>query len=200
MRREHFPVSGPIRLEVATGSGDIQLLGGDEGEAIVELRGGPEDEYLVELNGSDLVVRPPVRASGKRRFARTNIKVYLPGGTTAAARTASGDITTSVELHGLDAATASGNIRISDDVAEDVHIKTASGDVRLQNVGGDAGVATASGTITIDGIGGDFRVNSASGDIRVHSVGGIVEAKSSAASTGIGTGSAASPSSTVASP
>jgi DUF4097 and DUF4098 domain-containing protein YvlB len=186
MRREQFAISGPIRLEVATGSGDIQLLRGSLDEAVVELRGGPENEYTVDLNAADLVVRPPVKGNGKRRFARTNIKVYLPEGSATSASTASGDITVSLEMRRIDAVTATGEVRLIHDVAEDVRIKTASGDIKVERVGGDVSISTASGDVVVDRVAGDLRTRAASGDLRVHSVAGVVEAKSVSGDLSVG--------------
>lgn len=176
MRREEFTISGPVRLDVSTGSGNIQLLAGPAESATVELRGGPEDEYTVEMTGADLVVRPPLKTSGKRRFARTNIKVYLPDGSTASVRTASGDVTASVALHDLDVSTASGDLRVTDDLAGDLTIKTASGDTRSENVAGDVAIKSASGDVSLEEVGGELRLNSASGDVRAVAVAGAIEA------------------------
>jgi len=178
MRREEFSLTGPVRLDVSTGSGNIQLLAGAADSAIVELRGGPEDEYTIEMIGADLVVRPPLKESGKRRFARTNIKVHLPDGSTASARTASGDVTASVALHDLDVSTASGDVRVTCDLAGNLTIKTASGNVRGENIAGDVAIKSASGDVSLEEVGGELRFNSASGDVRAAAVAGTVDAKS----------------------
>ena len=177
MRRESFPLSGPLLFEIATSSGDVEILPGTASEVTVELRGGPVDAYIVEFAGSNLVVRAPTKPSGKRRYTTTDIKVFVPDNASGNVRTTSGDLRVATRLRNLVLATASGDCRVQDSVAEDVEAKTASGDLKLRDVGGNLVITTASGDVVVDDVGADFRFNSAGGDARVAAVAGIVEVK-----------------------
>ncbi len=177
MRRQSFKVSAPIFFEVATSSGDVEILPGAAGQVIVELRGGPVDTYTIELNGSDLLVQPSSKPSGKRRYASTDIKVFVPEDAAGRVRTTSGDLVVVPRLHSLVLATASGDCRVDGSVTERLEAKTTSGDIKLRDVGGNLVVTTASGQVVAGSVGGDLRFNSASGDARVAAVGGAVEVK-----------------------
>jgi len=177
MRREVFTVSGNVTFELITGSGDVEVLSSGGEEVIVELRGGPESDYTVELNGSDLVVRPPSKRSGKRRFSSTDIKLYVPEQAAGEVRVASGDVIVGTDLRELTVATASGDIRVNATVGGDFGAKTASGDIKTRGIGGHVLIATASGDVTIEDVGGDLSFNSASGDLRANKVAGMVEIK-----------------------
>jgi DUF4097 and DUF4098 domain-containing protein YvlB len=192
MRRESFTVTGPLVFDVATSSGDIEIVASDAGKVVVELRGGPADSYVVELHGSDLNVHPPTRSSGKRRYASTHVRVFVPDGAGGRLRTSSGDIQVAPSLNALTLATASGDCRVHGSVAADVAAKTASGDVRLGNVGGSLVATTASGGIVVDEVGADFRLDSASGDARVSAVAGSVEAKMVSGDLTVGSAAGAS--------
>jgi DUF4097 and DUF4098 domain-containing protein YvlB len=127
------------------------------------------------MNGGNLIVHPPSKRSGKRRYASTDIKLRVPAGATGDIRTASGDIAVLVELRSLVVATASGDLRSSYAIAEDLEVKTASGDVKVRDVGGNVFATTASGDGVMDDVHGDVRFNSASGDLRVGRVDGVIE-------------------------
>lgn len=185
MRREVFTVGRRLTFELVTGSGDVEVLSSEDGDVIVELRGGPEAGFTVELNGSDLVVRPPTKRSGKRRFASTDIKLYVPGEATGEIRVASGDVVIGTDLRELNVATASGDIRVNAAITEDFRAKTASGDVKTRRVGGQVFVATASGDVALENVGSDLTFNSASGDLRAGAVAGIVEIKGVSADVSI---------------
>lgn len=178
MRRESFPEGGPITFEVITGSGNVEVLPAGDDETVVELRGGRESEYIIEMRGSVLVVQPPLKQSGKRRFASTDIKIFVAHDSSGEVKTASGDVFVNVGLADLAVATASGNARLTEPISNDLEIKTASGDVKARAVEGHLYIASASGDVTVDGVGGDLRFNSASGDLRTGRVGGVVEIKS----------------------
>ena len=177
MRREEFAVTGPVLFEVSTTSGDIEVLSGSQDVAIVELRGGPEDGFVVELTGGALLIKPPARKSGRRRFVSTDIKIWVPDGSSGDIRTASGDVVIHAMLENLALATASGDVRMSQDLDGDLTAKTASGDLRGGVVGGTAHVSTASGDVLLEAVGGDLTFNSASGDARVGAVAGVADAR-----------------------
>ncbi len=177
MRREVFTVSRTVTFELVTGSGDVEVLASGGDEVIVELRGGPETGYTVEMNGSDLVVRPPIKRSGKRRFASTDVKLYVPDDAAGEIRVASGDVIVGTEVGELNVASASGDIRVNATVLRDFFAKSASGDVKTRRVGGHVFIATASGGAIIEDVGGDLTFNSASGDLRAGAVAGMIEIK-----------------------
>ncbi len=186
MRRESFSFTGPLFFDIATSSGDVEILSGDGDQVIVELRGGPAETYVVELQGSELMVRPPSKPSGKRRYASTDIKVYVGDDSGGSVRTSSGDLLVVPPLRHLTFATASGDCRLQDSVGDDLEVKTASGDLKLRDVEGNLTMTTASGDVVADVVGADFRFNSASGGARIAAVAGTIEVKTVSGDLSVG--------------
>jgi len=186
MRREAFPVEGPVALVVRAPAGTVEIEAADVSEATVELEAeregaeGPVQDAVIELRpGSD---RPELLVDiqhgfrlGGRRGPRLSIVFGGGPSVRAAIRVPAGS---SVEVHS-EAADVTGTGRF--DRAE---VKSAAGDVRLDEVEGDAQVKCVAGDVTLGSIGGAASVNSVSGDATVgkvvgpavfHSVSGDIE-------------------------
>ncbi len=169
MRRETFPVTGPVALVVRAPAGMVEIEAVDTSEAVVELRAerngadGAIEGALVELRpGSD---RPELFVDVQQGFRIGNRKgfslsIVFGGGPAvrAAIRVPTGS---SVEVES-DAADVTGTGRF--DRAE---VKTAAGDVRLDEVEGDVRVKCVAGDVTLGSIGGEAHINSVSGDATI---------------------------------
>lgn len=191
-RSERIAVSGRIRLDISTSSGDITVVPGEPDRVDVELSGVTE-HYTVELVGDTVVVHPD--KSRSRRFRSTTVLVRAPEGTTVVARCSSGDISVTVPATDVDLSVASGDIRVLsvggdakvraasgdvtiDEVARRAVVTTASGSVRVGTIGTEAAITTASGDAVVDLLEGTAKFQTASGDITIRRVtGGNVTAK-----------------------
>lgn len=159
-RSERIAVSGPVRLDISTSSGDIAVVPGEPDRVDVELS-GVTDHYTVELVGDTVVVHPD--KSRSRRFRSTTVLVRAPEGTTVVARCSSGDINVTVPATDVDLSVASGDIRVLS-VRGDAKVRAASGDVTIDTVLRRAAITTASGSVKVGTIGTEAAITTASGD------------------------------------
>lgn len=175
MRRETFPASGPIRLDLHVDAGQIVVEAGVVAETIVELEplGGEESERAVEEARVDfhdgvLVVDVPGQR-GIRLFARSpevRLTVHCPSGCDLEIRAASADLRAAGRFASADVESASGDVELAE-VAGDAKAKAASGDVKLGSVGGSLRAEAASGDVEVEQVSRDAKVRTASGDVSV---------------------------------
>jgi putative adhesin len=183
-------VTGPVRLEVTTGSGAIVIRSGAAGE--VRIRG----EVRARGYGLDSAMRraqeiassPPIDQSGNlirlggRRgespFGAVAISytVETPGDTEASAKDGSG----SVEITGLrDPVTVtlgSGDARM-DDLGDNVTITLGSGSIRVSRVHGSVTFQSGSGRLSFNDVREDIRGTAGSGNIDVDRAQGRVNVR-----------------------
>jgi|SRR5579884_1842690 len=177
-----FDVDGPIRLDVRLTSGEIDITAAGTDRATVELIAHDDDTQelvdaaRVELNGRELIVDVPWRRRGLSIgsfFSDRGVtcRIRCPESSSLKARVKSAEVTVQGTMADVDAATASGDVRLAT-VSGNLVAKTASGDVTAASVAGNASVNTASGDVELGPVGGVLSANSASGDVSVASLGG----------------------------
>jgi hypothetical protein len=178
-QRFHTPL--PLRLDVDIPTGDIDVRTVDGDESTVVLEG---DEKLLEhVHVTHDGDRLAVGFRGKKPFGITiaigaftfgsegiRLRATVPHGTEAAVTSASADAALEGRLRALRAKTASGDVRVRGEIEETATVKTVSGDVELDRVGGDLHAQTVSGDVAAGAVGGSVEVKSVSGDIRVDSL------------------------------
>lgn len=121
----------------------------------------------VELRGDTLIVHGPKTRRWVGRTPRLRVEIRTPVDSTLSADLASA----SLACHGR---------------LLDVRVKSASGDVELEQMTGDARLDSASGHIRIGQVDGDLRAETASGRITAVRVGGSVRAKTASGEVEIG--------------
>lgn len=179
-------VSGPLRLEVNTGSGDITVRSGPAGHVAITGRivgstgwwnGASEEEVRA------LEKNPPIRRSGNTitldRSPYDNIsidyEITVPVETQLAVDTGSGDCTVSGLHGGVAIETGSGDIRL-EDIIGNVKLDTGSGTIRARRVAGSFDAHTGSGDIGVVLAGpGDVRAHTGSGNADVRGVVGALD-------------------------
>jgi len=159
-------VSGPVDLDVSTGSGRIAIRSGESGR--VEVRGSiyVRDGFF-SLRDADRVARdveaaPPIEQTGNtirigrmdntsyRDRVSISYEIVVPPNTVVRSRTGSG----SQEITGVDgpvdASTGSGRIRVAN-VRANVSANTGSGSIAAEGITGGLRARTGSGSITAGG-------------------------------------------------
>jgi DUF4097 and DUF4098 domain-containing protein YvlB len=187
MRREAFTVEGAVDLVVRAPAGLVEIDAVDTSEAVVELVGKDDgsaravEEAVVELRqGStrpELVVdiQHGFRVGGRRgprlsvvfgRGPEVRVAVRVPKGSTLDVSTDSANVRGTGTFATADIRSAAGDLRL-DEIAGEATIKSVSGDVAVAEIGGKASVSSVSGDAKIDAVVGAATVHSVSGDIEV---------------------------------
>lgn len=206
MRREAFPVEGPVALVVRAPAGTVEIEAGDVSEATVELQAeresgeGPVQDAVIELRpGSG---RPELLVDiqhgfrlGGRRGPRLSIifgngpavraAIRVPAGSSVEVTADAADINATGRFDRADVNTAAGDVRL-DEVEGDVRVKCVAGDVTLGTIGGEAMVNSVSGDASIGRVAGNANLHSVSGDIELRESEGSIQAKTISGDVRIG--------------
>jgi DUF4097 and DUF4098 domain-containing protein YvlB len=180
-------VSGTVHLELATGSGDVQIKAGPDGKVHVHgeiwaswsLFG--DSKKLMQ----DLVNNPPIEQSGdtirigkdgsRTKNLKVSYVVEVPHDAQVIATVASGTLYVGGVRGPVKAETASGDVRV-EQIERDTQVSSASGDVVVSDIGDFLHASSASGKVTLSNVKGEVRASSASGDVRVSKPDGRVDA------------------------
>jgi DUF4097 and DUF4098 domain-containing protein YvlB len=161
-----FQTPGPIRLDLRTPSGEIEVEAAGSGETSVCLEGPDEllERSTVELHGDVLRVHVPDRRGLFARSADVRLVVRCPDNSELEARTKSADVAARGWLAAARVETASGDVSL--DRFQTGSVNSASGDVRVNETLGELSVQTASGDVKI-GRTGRLTANLVSGNLEV---------------------------------
>ncbi|HLY60192.1 MAG TPA: DUF4097 family beta strand repeat-containing protein [Terriglobia bacterium] len=176
-------VTGAVDLDVATGSGNIDVRTGDSGSVHVraKIRASNNwhgDSADAEKKVHELETNPPIEQNGNsirighiedpelRRNISISYELEVPAETRLAANTGSGNETISGIQGPLRANTGSGSLKISN-IGDELDANSGSGDIEADSIKGHARVHTGSGWIHASGIAGAIVAGTGSGDIRL---------------------------------
>jgi Putative adhesin len=173
--RRTLPVTGPVDLQVHTGSGDIVARTGPPGTVSVVARVHASGSIFSSAEDRVRAVeqRPPiVQRGGAIAIERPDVEnvaidyeLVVPADTRLRAETGSGDVHVRGVRRGVDADTGSGDIELSD-VGGGARADTGSGDVRGDRVAAPIDVDTGSGDVRLGLAGpGSVRANTGSGNV-----------------------------------
>jgi hypothetical protein len=179
-------VSGPLELDVRSGSGNIVVRTGPAGVVQVQGRARSHMNPWISFSGesSDEALRhieqnPPIEQTGNKiRIGHMDRErwdgwngisisyvITVPADVRVTARSGSGDLEVGDVTGGVDATTGSGDIRIGR-AGEDVSARTGSGSIEVR--GSRSLIArTGSGSVLASAVSGDVEATSGSGDITV---------------------------------
>jgi hypothetical protein len=172
----HTPL--PLTLEVTIPAGDIDVETVDGEETYLEVTGEERLLDCVDVRHDGDRVSVQMRGKSKIGFSFSfgslmfgndgiDVRARIPHGSSLRTKTASADIDVTGSLDGIDVNTVSGDLRVRGEAVDDVTVRSVSGDVELEHVGGKLLVQSVSGDVRAGRSGGDVDLKSVSGDIRI---------------------------------
>ena len=168
-------VTGPVDLDISTGSGSITVSRGSDAQVVVHATIRASDGWFSGDPAERIKAiqkNPPIDQSGNvihighsndselLRNVSISYDVQVPAATNLRARSGSGHIRISGVNGPVEATTGSGGIDASQ-VASDVRLQSGSGGINLESVSGQVRAHTGSGGIRGTNIGGYSTVNTA---------------------------------------
>ncbi|MGO9268754.1 MAG: DUF4097 family beta strand repeat-containing protein [Terriglobia bacterium] len=174
-------VSGPVDLDVSTGSGDITVRPGEGGKVVVRAKiqghhgwsGGGSD---LETRVREIEAHPPVEQDGNHlrvghlaselgHNISIDYEMEVPVETTLNVQSGSGDLSVEGTHGSLEAHTGSGDVKVHD-VQGSVRIHTGSGDAKFQGITGErVEIETGSGDVELRDLHSALHVRTGSGEI-----------------------------------
>jgi Toastrack DUF4097 len=178
-------VSGPVDLEVSSGSGEITVRTGGNSIVSVSARIHASSSWLFGGNEEDRIHRieqnPPIEQQGNTirigriedneltRHISIDYEVTVPAQTKLNAHTGSGGISISGVQLPLTARTGSGGITV-ENIGAETRINSGSGGLTIKGVKGSLHAETGSGSIHGEGIAGEVTASTGSGGVDLEQV------------------------------
>lgn len=171
-------VTGPVDLDVSTGSGSIRVRSGSASVILIHgvVRARDGSGISAEEKVRYLQANPPVEQSGNRiqvgriqdrRYGNNvsiSYEIEVPAETRAVLGSGSGSISADGLAGPVKADTGSGSIDLNR-IGAEVDAQSGSGSIRIESVNGRAEASTGSGSIRAAGVGGPVKASSGSGSI-----------------------------------
>jgi hypothetical protein len=173
-------VSGPVDLDLQTGSGDITVRPGNAGSVEIHAKIKANDWHFGS-NSSQIEAiekNPPIQQDGNTirighvedhdllRHISISYEITTPKETKLHSTSGSGDEKIDGIAGPVETTSGSGGLHVHD-IGSDVRANTGSGDVDVQNVHGSARISTGSGGLQATGIGGSLVASTGSGDVKL---------------------------------
>lgn len=187
MTNWEFPASGPIDLVIHLLAGDVtvtaeptelitvSLDSSQRGDAGNRRAAGVRVEHQ---NGRLEIIEPKRSGFILRHDASLKLAVTVPTGSRCEMDTAAAAVTCRGELGSLRAKNGSGDISAAT-VTGPAELRTASGNVRVDDAGDRVSVHTGAGNIELGHAGGDVVAEAATGDIKIGYAGASATARTS---------------------
>jgi Toastrack DUF4097 len=179
-------VSGPVVLDVANGSGRVQISSGTAGEVrihgVFRVRTWPWEKPQQRV--ADLGQHPSIEQQGNlirighdehsRRNVTIDYTIAVPAETELRGAVGSGEL----DIRGIRGPArllaGSGNIT-AQQIGNDTHATAGSGDIKLSDIGGNVEALAGSGDLELRDINGELRAHTGSGDVTIeHPAGPVV--------------------------
>ena len=177
-------VSGPVDLDVVTGSGNVTVHVGGSSAVAVHATIHARDSWS-GLSAQEKIKRiqanPPVEQQGNSirigrmedRELQQNVSIdydlTVPAQTKLSSQTGSGDQNIRDVQLAVNARTGSGNVT-AENIGASLHARSGSGNLKINSVKGGLDAEAGSGNIRARGVAGDISLNTGSGDIEAEEV------------------------------
>jgi DUF4097 and DUF4098 domain-containing protein YvlB len=183
-----FTTTGPAALLVRFTAGRLSVRTEDAAgstAASVDVRPANPDSSAdvehaaatsVEQHGDAIEVVAPTSKGWFGRNPRLDVRVVVPTASAVDVDVKSADVQLAGQLGRVSVSAASGDVAVEH--AEELHVRTASGDVTGRKIAGDTEVTTASGDVRLESVQGSAEFSTASGDIDVGHVADETRARS----------------------
>ena len=174
-------VSGPVTIEVRTGSGSIRVHTGNDTSVHVSATIRARDSWFgmsAQEKVRKLQSNPPIEQTGNTitigriedRDLRSEVSIdydlTVPAQTRLTSRSGSGTQTINGVKLPVNASTGSGGVTV-ENAGDQVHVSAGSGTLTINSAKGPVEASTGSGSIRATGIGGDMRARAGSGTIDI---------------------------------
>lgn len=171
MINKTFTVGDHPEIDVRIHSGRVEVLEGAPGtvEVIVDTS---DKEFQVGQRG-DVIEAHTDREARWLFSSPADVTITMPPGGRALIRTASADVDAKNRFERVEVDSASGDVRIRH--AARASVKTASGNIRVQEVDEVFKGKSASGDINLGEAKGTVEISTASGDVRIGSSDAFLE-------------------------
>jgi len=174
-------VTGPLELEVGSGSGDIIVRTGPAGAVHIRGKVRASTGPFVSFGNQSPTERvrqiekdPPIEQSGNRILVgprrwdgwngiRISYEITVPANTRLDARSGSGDLEVGDVAGPVDTSTGSGEIKVGR-ITESVKARSGSGGIEVDGAS-SLEASTGSGNVRATSVRGDLEARSGSGDI-----------------------------------
>ena len=182
-----FTVSGPVRIDLSNGSGNVEIRGTADGK--VHVHGRVTKGWTLwgssEKNVQEAVSNPPLEQRGDTiligketswlKNVSIDYQIEVPRDTEIDAAVASGGVTIDQVRGPVKCSSASGYVHVYR-VDRETQLSAASGSIEVSGIGGILRVSTASGSVDIADVKGDIQATAVSGSVQIRNPGGRVEA------------------------
>jgi len=168
-----------MKLDIATGGGNISVSGNLKGEVEASTGGGNITLATVAgkadiSTGGGNINTGDINGDADISTGGGEIKVDIINGT-ADLSTGGGNISITKINNSADILTGGGNIDVGD-IGGEADLSTGGGDIKIGSVSGSADVSTGGGDITLNSAKGKVVVSSGAGNISLKNISGPVDA------------------------
>jgi hypothetical protein len=192
----NLTVSGPLRVEISNGSGEVRVTSG--GNGAVHIHGTVHSSWSMfgndDTRAREIAANPPIEqrgdtirigkgTSGISNFSISYV-IEVPHDTEVLLSAASGSVSVSGVRGPLKVESSSGSVHV-EKIDHDTTISSSSGSVSASDIGGYLRATSSSGSVTASNVKEDVHVESSSGSIEVRDPHARVEAQSRSGSVHI---------------